>query len=394
MIKKTINLYLALAGINRLAVTIPFATYVIFLRSRGLSYIEINLVNVAFFAIITVCEVPTGAIADVFGRKKSFVIACLLNCLGLLVYAYSSSFSQFILAESIIAVGSTFASGAFQAWLVDKLDYQNHDGTLDTVFAKEQQLSSVICIIGAMAGSFLADRNDSWPWLASAGVMFLAAMISEALMKEEYRAHSRVSVKDGWQRMNVTIRSSFRFCISHQAVRTLLWMSLLQLFAVQAPNMQWSLFFRPQVANMTQLGLIASGISIATYVGSKAVKGMVQRTPNKKWALVCTQIIIGVSLLLTGCSSWFPVALTMFMCHEVFRGIYSPIKSAYLNELIPANERATLLSFESMIAHLGGVIGLVASGVAAQYLSIPVAWFLAGLVLAITTLAIGKISKA
>ena len=54
------------------------AIYVTYLIKNGLDLFQVNLVNAIFFFTLFVCEIPTGAFADLFGRKKSFVIACVL----------------------------------------------------------------------------------------------------------------------------------------------------------------------------------------------------------------------------------------------------------------------------------------------------------------------------
>src|ERR1019366_4447354 len=107
--------YLMLRAISAFGASLLSATYVTFLISKGLNLLEVNLVNFVFFATLFVFEIPTGAFADVFGRKLSFILSCFLFSLGMFLYAIATSFWGFALAEGVAAVGATFASGAFQA---------------------------------------------------------------------------------------------------------------------------------------------------------------------------------------------------------------------------------------------------------------------------------------
>ncbi len=103
MAKRTIRLYLLFTLLTKLSMSFIAATYVMFLIGRGLNLFEANLVNFAFFTTLFLCEIPTGAVADVFGRKMSFVISCFLYAIGMFVYASSHSLYGFIAAEVIAA---------------------------------------------------------------------------------------------------------------------------------------------------------------------------------------------------------------------------------------------------------------------------------------------------
>ena len=110
------------------------------------------------------------------------------------LYAASETFWQFACAEAIAAVGSAFASGAFQAWLVDKLRHHGYVGSLSHIFAKEQQIKHGCGIIGAIAGAYLADINITLPWIGGGCVFFITLVLALALMKEEYFVRQALSV--------------------------------------------------------------------------------------------------------------------------------------------------------------------------------------------------------
>jgi len=116
MQKKIIYQYYILSCLFSAAGTqIISAIYVTFLIKNGLNLLEVNLVNMTFFLTLFICEIPTGAFADIFGRKTSFVLACGLMGLSMFVYGASHTFVGFIIAEVIGGIAATFKSGAFQA---------------------------------------------------------------------------------------------------------------------------------------------------------------------------------------------------------------------------------------------------------------------------------------
>ena len=179
MVKSTIRLYLLLKALSVFGISFIAAVYVTFLLSKGLNLFEVNLVNAVFFTTLFIFEIPTGAFADVFGRKASFIISCFLFSLGMFIYAASGSFLAFALAEFTSAIGNTFASGAFQAWMVDRLKHHGYKGSLSAVFAKEQQIHHGVGIGAALLGAYLADKVFlSLPWIMAGTTIFITPIIS------------------------------------------------------------------------------------------------------------------------------------------------------------------------------------------------------------------------
>ncbi|MCX6718781.1 MAG: MFS transporter [Candidatus Taylorbacteria bacterium] len=158
---------------------------------HGLNLFEVNLVNTSFFITLFVCEIPTGAFADIFGRKASFVLACALISVSMFVYGSSSNLWGFVLAEVICAIGFTFRSGAFQAWLVDSLKHHGYDGDLTRIFARENLICQIGGGCGAIAGSYIYAYDPAWPWFSGGAGLLIVAVIAQVTMKEEYFVRRR-----------------------------------------------------------------------------------------------------------------------------------------------------------------------------------------------------------
>lgn len=361
-----------------------------FLMAKGLNLLEINLVNFVFFGTLFIFEIPTGAFADVFGRKLSFVISCFLFAIGLIIYAYATSFWWFALGETISAIGATFSSGAFQAWLVDRLEILEYKGSINKVFAREQQIRSATGIIAALLGAFLADKNLSLPWIFAGCIMFAAGILAMIFMKEENFVRKQFSFFDGFRAMKETIQNSARYGMRNNVVRFIIIMGFVQYFAVQAPNMEWQPFFGHFVSQKKNFGFVYMGISIALIIGSALAPKFLNVIKNEKNALCIAQLIIGLGICITILCNTLVPAITIFLFHEIARGLFVPVKDAYLNDNIPSKERATLISFESISHHLGGMIGLLISGALAQYLSMRYAWIFSGITLIVSTLTFLK----
>ena len=92
-----------------------------FYNSNGLNMFDIFMLQSAYSLSTVVLEIPSGYVADVFGRKKSIVLGSFLGVAGHLMYCFSYSFTGFLIAEIILGIGISFISGSDSALLYDTL---------------------------------------------------------------------------------------------------------------------------------------------------------------------------------------------------------------------------------------------------------------------------------
>jgi MFS family permease len=392
MIKRTIFLYLFFASLFRFAISFIAATYVVFLMSRGLNLFQIGVVNAVFYTTLLICEIPTGVFADIFGRKISYVLSYFLLSISMLVYSISNSFLGFIFAEALGAVGGTFANGAFKAWLKDRLTHYGYSGDLKTTFSKESQIAQIAGGISALLGALLGAKDLALPWVAGGLLFFVGGLLAMAFIKEEYFEKKKFSLGESVQFTKEAIKKGF----NNKVIYFVVVMTLTQILILQAPNMQWQPFFSKFLPEKSSLGYVYLGISASIIIGSFFSSRILKKMKNnEKKFLIASQILMGLGILFAGIPQIFFASLFIFLLHEFARGLYAPIKDDYINQSIPekTKERSILLSLESMSHHIGGVIGLVLSGLLAQYLSIPVTWFIFGGLLVVVTLWISKNGK-
>src|SRR5260370_25517271 len=145
-----------------------FGVYPIFLRARGLSQLQINSVLATFFVVLFLTDVPTGAFADLLGRRRSYMLGAALRVCAFSIYVYAHHYYVFLIAESIDGIGTTFGNGAIDACGVDALDAAGYEGLKDRLFSRISQLSTVGFMASAMIGAYVAAINIAWPWLLGA----------------------------------------------------------------------------------------------------------------------------------------------------------------------------------------------------------------------------------
>lgn len=382
MSKKIIRIYVIFSSLFNFSHAFFFATYQLFLASRGMDLLEINIINMFFMMGIFLFEVPTGAFADTFGRKKSIVLGCSLLSISFLVYFSGNNLWTFVTAELIGALGATFLSGALEAWVVDSLAYHDYTGDLAQIFRRETYFKGLSIIGASLIGGYLGEIDLSLPWLISAISVFSTGIFAWFFLKEH-------EVEKGGLTLSLApikkiIADSVSFGYRNKSVWFISLFGMSLAICVQALNMQWPFVFRENYGFSTKdLGWLFVFISLSVMLGGKLSKIFSRWIKKEKDALVLSQLITALSIIGASLMGGVIPVMGLFLLHEVGRGMLVPLKQAYLNKRIPSKQRATILSFDSMILKLGSFVGLGVSGYLAKGYGISVTWFVSGCLLAI-----------
>jgi len=107
----------------------------IFYYLRFTNYAGIGIIETVLIVTATLTEIPTGAIADVFGKKKTLIVAFLLEMIGAFIMAYAMNFNQLVLSVFIMCVGGSFYSGTLDALVYDSLKQDFKENKFDKVIS-------------------------------------------------------------------------------------------------------------------------------------------------------------------------------------------------------------------------------------------------------------------
>src|ERR687891_525771 len=156
------RVYLLLLLGNTLAASFIWGINTLFLLDAGLSNLEAFAANAFFTAGMVLFEVPTGVVADTWGRRTSYLLGTLTLTASTLLYyvlwVAEGAFWQWALVSMLLGLGFTFFSGAVEAWLVDALAATGFRGELETVFGRGQIVTGVAMLVGSVAGGFIAQQ--------------------------------------------------------------------------------------------------------------------------------------------------------------------------------------------------------------------------------------------
>jgi MFS family permease len=353
--------------------------YPVFLKSRGLNQLEINSVLAAYFVVMFLTDVPTGAFADALGRRLSFVLGCGLRCAAFALYFASYTYVLFLIAEAIDAIGTSFCNGAVDAWGVDALDHTGFSASKDHLFSRVSQFSSVGFMTTAIAGAYIATFDIAWPWIFGAAGYVVCGGLG-ALLRERVAAATRLDLARIPAAIATRIGQGMRRGFASRPVMLLSLAEAILLAALAPYWLEWPLFFGDSYGvGVGIVGVVFCVQSVSRMVGAEIVVRAGGVSRHRPLVLAGLVLVAGVSVAGAGALAATPsFALAALVLMNVALGAREPIALSWFNEHVAPEERATMLSFRSTLAMLGGSLGLLLGGYVVDLRGIPFHWRMAG----------------
>ena len=367
-VKAVERTFLSLTLLSTLASSFIWGINTIFLLDAGLNNAEAFAANAFFTAGMVLFEIPTGILADTRGRQLSYVLGAatliFATLLYLLMWQVHAPLWGWAIASILLGLGFTFFSGATEAWLVDALAATGFTGHLEHVFGRAQSVSGLAMLIGSVAGGVVAQMtNLGVPYIIRAALLGVTMLVALRYMRDIGFSPDRDS--SAVTAVRNVLRGSVEGGFRNPPVR---WLMLaipftagtgIYIFYASQPYLL-ELFGDPTAYSIAGLAAaIFAGVQIAAGL---MVSWVMRFFPRRTDALIGGAVLGIVLLALLGLSPGFVVALVLLTVWSFITAVTRPMRSAYLNGVIPSEQRATVLSFDSLMGSAGGVVAQPALG--------------------------------
>ncbi|MCB0827369.1 MAG: MFS transporter [Solirubrobacterales bacterium] len=354
--------YLTLMLGNTLAASFIWGINTIFLLDAGLSNLEAFAANAFYTAGMVLFEVPTGVVADTIGRRASYlagtVTLMVTTLLYVMLWQVEGPFWAWAVVSLSLGLGFTFFSGAVEAWLVDALDATGYEGTLESIFGKGQVVTGIGMLTGSVAGGFIAQLTSlGVPFVMRAVVLLVMFGFAFTAMKDigftpkkssgtirEMKLIAGDSIEYGWR------------------VRPVKWIMLASPFTAGV-GLYAFYALQPYLLDLAgdpeAYGI--AGITAALVAGAQIVGGFAAPRIRAIFRLRTSALLTAVglsslTLALIGVLDSFWVVIALIAVWAMLFAASMPIRQSYINGMIPSGQRATILSFDSMLGSSGGVV--------------------------------------
>jgi MFS family permease len=375
--------YLVLTLLQTLAASLIWGINTLFLLDAGLSNTQAFTANAFFTAGLVIFEVPTGVVADTRGRRTSYLLGTVTlsvtTLIYLLMWKINAPFWAWALTSIFLGLGFTFFSGAVQAWLVDALTdsgYFRENGMLEKVLARGEIVEGAAMLCGSVAGGVIAQAtNLGVPYVIRAAILILTFIVAFTVMRDVGFTPARG--KSALDEIKTVVRGSIAHGLANRPVRWVMLaapftdgVSIYAFYAMQPFLLE--LWGDPRAYGIA--GLAAAIVAGAQIAGGLLVPHFHKLFARRTSVLLSGTVLSTAVLAAIGLFPNFWTAIVLLVIWGLMFAALTPVRQAYLNGLIRSNERATVLSFDSLLGSAGGVVSQPLLGRSADVWSYPISY--------------------
>lgn len=323
--------------------SIAGASWAALLALRGFSILEIGMLESIFHIVSFTFEIPSGVVADVFGRKKTLVLSQVISCISCLLMILSGDFITVAVAIGFSAFSYNLASGTREALAYDSLKQAGNEDKYNTFASTEMMLYRITNSTATLLVGVALRIGYKRAYAIDVVFNVLALFIALSLVEAEYKAEKKGNMTE--QISNV-ITESIGFLKKNKRGRDIIIVNAfigaiatLLLFFLQAKLPQAGL-------DELLLGPALFVMGMGAALGSK----MVSFFPKSRYRTLLIMSAIGVSIALGTSLSGIPILMIAGGFIGAFADDFIEVRTdVILNEIIPSEQRATLVSVSSFV---------------------------------------------
>ena len=325
------------------------AVWVALLAARGFSLWEIGLAESVFHIVSLLCEVPSGMAADLLGRRKTLLSGGVLTVTCNLLMAFAPNLFTICLAMGLNALAMTMFSGTFTALVYDSLKTEGREDEYIQVSANSSQISMLANAIGSLASLLKRFLGFAGFYLLSAafeGVSTAAlALMEEPIVTKAQASREKHALHALPEQFRQLVRDSLHVLHTCPMAVKLIASSAL----ISVPSYLTKMFLQQRLVELgwpTELLFLPLLLGGLACVAGTEIGRRVRCRSMRRLYTACA-LLCGVGTLLVGTAPAWGGILGMMLVQGVLE-VYLLHESQKLNDAIPSDQRATLISVDGM----------------------------------------------
>jgi MFS family permease len=348
---------------------------VVYFAIKGFSFAELSLALAILFITPVFFEVPTGVVADVFGRKVSVILSLLFVSLILLIVPFISSIVSLTILFIFWGIARTLSTGADQAWIVDNLKKSKKENLIQEYYVKNRSFNRAALMLSGLfaAGLIVLFGKDvivnflginligyDFLWFIESAGFFIAAII--LMFVDEHYKPQKILPKHIFKHSYSHFKSGFR----HSYRNPVIFHLIIAAFFIAVAGGMFGIIYQPFLLELGlpthYLGYLMSifgaiGIFLP-FIARKIFRFIKKETMYLSFIAVMEAILIFAVFFVVS-----PLAGLAFMVVIGNIGdLEKPIQRPYFQRHLKSKIRATVASFESMFIHFGVAIAMLIAG--------------------------------
>lgn len=347
-----------------------YAIYTVFFSINGLSPFEISLILGWWAFTSVILEIPSGALADHWSRKKLLVIAPIIKSLCFVVWFFADgNIYLYGLGFLFWSIGSTFVSGTSEALLYDHMVHYKKKDEYEKILGKKKFYLYIGNAISVALGGIIAYYSLGWTMILSVIPLllssFFAFLIQEVPKKQSTEeVHYLDHIKEAYQEVKQNKKLLYLFLYS-------LGVSIF-----------WNLEeFDQLYYELVNVPLFYFGFLATIYFGVYAIGSKyAHKLKNTNWIFWFFPFLSGVFLVFVGLYPSIPMIFFLMLAYF----IASPLRTlndAKIQHSINSQSRATVTSVDSLFLNFFGIILIILTGLVSKIWNLEAIYIATGILL-------------
>ena len=364
------------------------------LLARGATIETISLIIGLYSVTVIAAEFPSGVFADLYGRKTSFLLSCVLYLISYSMFFFSRSAVILLIGMVVNGLSRAFSSGSIEALMIDHATEQCCP--LERVTARLAILESAGLAGGALVGGLLAEVGERFSFNLGVNILItvIILFLTVLFVHETPRIKAEHVATTHRQLFHKQVRESLSFAKLGGTVRILLIFFLLMGFALSAIEVYWQPALEAYQPVYWLFGAVSFGGFAFVIFGSWVAEKLLRKHPKAGVGLLLLlKAPLGLGLIL------FSFVRSEYSLVGFYLGLYlligssNVVESTLLNQIVPSSHRASILSLFSLVLQIGGVLASLGGFLVSTYSRYQNMWLLAGLLLFLFSIGAGVLQR-
>ena len=341
---------------------------VLFFQEHGLTLTEVMVLQSIYSFSVALFEIPSGFIADVFGRKKTILLSTIFTFIGFLVFSFFGGFYEFAIAQVLVGIGGSLMSGSDSAIIYDTLVETKSKNTYTKIEGRTYAIGNFSEAFAGILGGFLAVGSIYMPIYVQTSILFFSIPIALTLIEPKMQKENKLD------RKFEAVLEVIRFALVDN--KRLKWLIIYSsAMGVATLSMAWLAqpFFKAINIPLAYYGIIWAILNFSAGLSSFNAYQFDEKYHNYK-ILFYISLAMPISFMFLGLNaSFFGLIFILFI--YLLRGIVTPILRNSINENTTSNKRATVLSIRSLIIRISFAISAPILGYIADNYSLVISFY-------------------
>lgn len=371
-------------------------TMTLLLLNKGLTLSQITAL-LGLYSLIVIClELPTGIMADLLGRKKVFIISLFISLISLFIMFIFNNIIMLSLVFVFNGISRALSSGSVDALYIDWYNDIYGKENLSKAMTNLSVIETTGLAFGAIIGGVLPNLSERFLYVTSIYdlsiiLKFISILVVAILSIKFIKEYEIIKESN-----KVSIKKHIKTSISILKTNKILILIFISIFSTGFFLFLLETYWQPQLLSLLPndamlwiFGIVSSLCFILAMCGNLISEVITIKYRVKSITLYkLSRIFLGLIIIMMATQNNYLLFIVFYALVYLVLGLANISEGVIINSIIPSENRASILSFNSLIVQLGSLLASFISSFFINYVSISLIWMVGaiGVIIAIIIL--------